>query len=431
MYELRPTQAEATDIAVNHLQRGRDGGLLYASCGWGKSIVIANIAKRLGAPVLVLQPSIELLIQNYEKMMSYEPDFDVTLYSASANKKEIGQVTYATVGSIKDYTLFKGFKYILLDEAQLISPKDMTGMYGKLFRSLGNPTKLGFTGTPFRLVQKFIREKAIVNGRDVQEEYYTSTVVPLNRIPNLKAKSQNMPTFLYKNIIYTIEMETLMRDNWLVRPQYDLSYSKPFDYSNLKMNTTGNNFDNDALEEFVTSPNRLKQAFQACKDFEDKGERSNLVFCASVGQAEKLAEMLRKSGSKAESLRHDAKDRKDIINRFKNGDTTHLINYKILGVGFDHPPLGAITVARPIISPEAWVQIGGRVVRKDPNNPNKIAMIADVAGVSKRLGRIETIRVAKEEGGFRNEIVSEVGILSNKPLFKFRIESERFKKLVE
>ena len=58
-------------------------------------------------------------------------------------------------------------------------------------------------------------------------------------------------------------------------------------------------------------------------------------------------------------------------------------------------------------------------------------MIADVAGVSKRLGRIETIRVAKEEGGFRNEIVSEVGILSNKPLFKFRIESERFKKLVE
>src|SRR6478752_4041723 len=253
-YELRPTQVQASKIMVDTLHMGKGGSFVYGSCGWGKSVLIADVASKLDKNVLVLQPSKELLIQNYNKMLSYGVD-GVTQYSASVNKKDIGKITYATIGSIKDYDQFRDFGYILIDEAHCVSPKDMTGMYGKFFRAIGNPPFVGLTGTPYRLEQKFVKEKCIRNGEEEIETFYTSSVVPLNRIPNRKAESQGLPTFIFGKMIYKIEMLELMDQKWLVTPEYDLSYAKEFDYSKLKMNTTGSNFDEKALEAFVNSPN--------------------------------------------------------------------------------------------------------------------------------------------------------------------------------
>lgn len=431
MIQLRPSQTEASKKAIEYFGKGKSGGLIYGSCGWGKSILIADIASKLNAPVLVLQPRKELLIQNFNKIKAYGVA-DVEMYSASVKKKNIGNITYATIGSIKDYSLFKQFKYVLIDEAHVVSPKDMTGMYGKFFQAMGNPAVLGLTGTPYRLVQKFVKEKAIKNGVEEDETFYTASVVPLNRIPNKKADKQGLNTFFFNNIIYKIEMMDLMNQSWLVRPEYDLSYSGPFDYAKLKMNTLGSDFDGAALEAFVNSPDRLKNVFQACKDKDDKGVVSNLVFCSSVTQAKNVVDLLKKAGSKADYIAsNEPKERDYKIAAFKGGDITHLMNYGILHTGYDHPELTDVTNARPIISPELWTQICGRPIRLDPNNPNKKATITDVAGVCKRLGRAETIQMKKEEGGFRDEIVSEVGVLSNRALFKFRVESDKLKNLAK
>mgnify|MGYP003644775235 CR=1 FL=1 len=67
---------------------------------FGKSLVISKIAKELDAPTIVFQPSKELLLQNIEKLEWFGGE--ATIYSASCGKKELSNLTYATIGSVKN-----------------------------------------------------------------------------------------------------------------------------------------------------------------------------------------------------------------------------------------------------------------------------------------------------------------------------------------
>ncbi len=85
MYRLRPYQQQAADVAVRYFKdRSVTGnGVMVLPTGSGKSLVIADIAARLGAPVLVFQPSKEILEQNYAKLCAYDI-LECSVYSACA-----------------------------------------------------------------------------------------------------------------------------------------------------------------------------------------------------------------------------------------------------------------------------------------------------------------------------------------------------------
>ena len=116
-YELRDYQKASSNEAVRRLRT--DAGkpfILVLATGAGKSLVIADICHQLDAPTLILQPSKEILEQNYAKLKSYGVE-NVSMYSASAGEKKISKYTYATIQSIyKKPELFKDFKYVILDE---------------------------------------------------------------------------------------------------------------------------------------------------------------------------------------------------------------------------------------------------------------------------------------------------------------------------
>ena len=92
MYRLRPYQQQAADVAVRYFKDRTTtaNGIMVLPTGSGKSLVIADIAARLGAPVLVFQPSKEILEQNYAKLCAYDI-LECAVYSASCNSKEIGR----------------------------------------------------------------------------------------------------------------------------------------------------------------------------------------------------------------------------------------------------------------------------------------------------------------------------------------------------
>jgi len=114
-YILRKYQLDAAEAGVKSLTE-RKQGVLVCPSGSGKSLVIAEICHKLDEPVLILQPSREILLQNYEKLLSYGIT-DVGIYSASAGEKTIGKYTFCTIGSIyKKPELFKQFKYCCIDE---------------------------------------------------------------------------------------------------------------------------------------------------------------------------------------------------------------------------------------------------------------------------------------------------------------------------
>lgn len=62
--------------------------------------------------------------------------FMVSIYSASFNSKNISKVCFATIGSIKDYDSFKHFRYVIVDEMDLVPVNKPNSMYISYLRQL-------------------------------------------------------------------------------------------------------------------------------------------------------------------------------------------------------------------------------------------------------------------------------------------------------
>lgn len=116
--KLRDNQELPVAIGVEFFKTPKmQPSIIVAPTAFGKSIVIAHIARGIGERVLVLQPSKELLEQNYNKFTTLGGE--ASIYSASMGEKEIGDVTYATIGSIINIAHeFRslGFTKVIIDE---------------------------------------------------------------------------------------------------------------------------------------------------------------------------------------------------------------------------------------------------------------------------------------------------------------------------
>lgn len=405
MYELRDYQEESVRAGLWYFAKYRKPFVIQAATGAGKSIIIAELCHRLNEPVLILQPSKELLEQNYAKLKSYGID-DIAIYSASKKSKEIGKYTYATIGSIyKKPELFMHFKHVIIDECHQVNPKKLDGMYTSFLRAIGTMNVCGLTATPYRIDQKFYMKGG--------ERLYTATLKMINRIP----------PFFFKKIIYKIETAELINKGYLSPIKYfvqDVSLEK------LKVNTTGADFTVESLEEFWDS-DKLQSIANAIEHI-NRERKMSLTFCSSIRQAWDIREILQDMGLPSEVVTSKtlADDRERIVAAFKAGELRHILNVGIFTTGFDVPALDNVVLARPTMSLALYYQMVGRGVRKDPGDPSKVLHVYDFAGVVDRLGRVETIKLAKEEDGFRDMIVSEAGVMTNKPLFTFKVKRKMF-----
>ena len=148
-YQLRDYQRDASIAAVRAFtSKKANNGLLILPTGAGKSLVIADIASKLDGPLLVFQPSKEILEQNFAKLQSYGC-WDASIYSASVGYKDINRITFATIGSVINHKEdFAHFKNVMIDECHLVNSK--AGMY-KDFLESADRRVVGLTATPYRL----------------------------------------------------------------------------------------------------------------------------------------------------------------------------------------------------------------------------------------------------------------------------------------
>ena len=157
MITLRSNQSEPINKAIAFFNEKKPKpSLIVLPTAWGKSILTAFVAKNCTDKLLVLQPSKELLEQNYKKYLSLCGFVtNAGIYSASFGRKDIAQITYATIGSIKSLgATFKqmGFTKMLIDEAHLY-PRESDSMLGKFLEESGITHVLGITATPVKLRQ--------------------------------------------------------------------------------------------------------------------------------------------------------------------------------------------------------------------------------------------------------------------------------------
>lgn len=407
-YKLRPYQTFAVGRGLWHLMRVKDKPfIIQMATGAGKSIVIAAMAKEMDGDVLVLQPTRELVLQNYEKFVSYDTGIDVGIYSASLKRKEIRKITYATIQSVyKKPELFKHFKYLIIDECHQVDPKNFEkGMYMSFIKACGFHHICGLTATPYRLQQKFFTEDG--------ERYYASELKMINRIH----------PFFWKGIEVQIETGKLIEQGFLspiLYRQVDLGGE-----NELKINNDGSEYTPESVREYWQNDIRLMKLVQVIQKIDSKCQR-NLIFCSSLLQAHRTHQMLAKLGIRSEVIDGStpADLRAALVAEYRAGGFKHMINVGVFTTGFDVPELDCVVLARNTISPALYYQMVGRGVRLDPARPDKKLRVYDLVRLSEKLGRVETIKVSKEEDGFRDVVTSEVGELTGKPLFKFAMNKE-------
>ena len=372
-YELRDNQKAAVKACEEFLLQDKPKpAVVVAPTGYGKSILIGAVANLCETSVIVLQPSVELLKQNLEKYESYG-NF-ASVYSASAGQKEIGHVTFATIGSVKDLGKTfreRGVKVLLVDECHASYPPEEGSMFRKFIDDLKPTHILGFTATPFRL-------KTYGDLR--------------NNWTQLNMLTSGRPT-VFKDIIHVTQIQELVRDKFWAKLNYEML---DFDTSTLRLNSTGAEYTEQSVQRAIIEQGVNENVFKRCKKLIEEGKNA-LVFMDSVENAKILAEQL---GEKAACVDGEMKkkDRAQIIEDFKNNKIQIVTNQSVLTCGFDKPDLQTVIMARPTNSLALLYQIFGRGVR-NPEYPNlKECLIIDFCNNVKRFGKIEDLRVVNKEG---------------------------------
>lgn len=402
-YQLRPYQIQASDAAVRFFnnKKSERNGILVLPTGAGKSLIVADIASKLRQCVLVLQPSKEILEQNYAKYRSYGMD-NCSIYSASFNKKEISEVTFATIGSIMaQIDDFDHFHAIIIDECHGVNP--IGGQYATFIKKVKRKV-LGLTATPYRLNNaQGIRTKEkgfMPNGSFKTEDYFIDDVHP---IPGVELTNACILKFLtrtrpriFHDVLYEVSIQSLLQQGFLAKLRYfDLS---SIDTRRVKRNSTGRDYDEQSLsEEFARCglANQLSDIVRRLLNPKDgKPRKGILVFTQFIDESEQLAREV--EGVAVVTGATKKRERERILQDFKDGKIKVLANVGVLTTGFDYPELDTVVMARPTMSLAMWYQIVGRAIRPFEG---KDGWIVDLGENIKRFGKVDDLQLQIEGPG--------------------------------
>lgn len=407
---LRPYQQEAVDTLFKKWDKGDIRPcVLCLSTGAGKSWVISEIINRVHEPVLVLQPSKEILEQNVEKLeLSGFPAKDIAVCSASAGSWEIDKVTFATIGTIaKHYKYCKHFTTIIVDECDCVNCDEANGQYLTFFNNLRGegvtPKITGLTATPFR--NQSFRDK---NGLP------TLYCRPLTRIHTTGGKGTPYGDWFWTGgIIYKCEIPYLQELGYLVKTKY---YQVDTDWSFVKNYPTTVDFDTDGMTRWMENDRNLSRFHQAVAWCKDNGFKT-IVFTPNIEMNGRLTNCIRSLGATADtmdSLNDSRKSRQAKMGAFRTGEFQFLVNVGMVGRGVDVPSVDCVILARPTKSLQLYMQYIGRALRLDPEQPDKIARIFDLSGNVARFGRVEDVHLTTQKHKCRNGHMMDKDIIAIK-----------------
>lgn len=183
-------------------------------------------------------------------------------------------------------------------------------------------------------------------------------------------RSDNRPLGdLYETMVQGVTVK------WLI----DNHFLAPFDYYSVNLNDVCNGEidDEKALSELLT---KSKIYGDVIKNWKELGNNlQTVVYCCSVKHSKDVTEAFNNAGIKA--LHFDgttpAQERKEIVQKFRNGEIKVLCNCDLISMGFDMPDIGCVMLLRPSNSASLYIQQSGRALRF---KPNKKAIIIDMVG---------------------------------------------------
>jgi DNA repair protein RadD len=371
--ELRDYQKKSADIIINYLNSEKVPvpKLCVYPTASGKSYIIAQTARNLEGKTIVLQPSKELLEQNLEKFRNLGGE--ASIYSASFKKKEISEVTYATIGSIiKEAKNIKDLKFnnLIIDEADRYS-RSKNGTLQKFIITSGIKKVIGLTATPFKLT-------TVSDRFDYRNNH---SILKMLTKRGVGGK-------FYNDILDIIQIKEIVDKGFWAKLEYDV---RKTDTSKLYFNTTGADYSSHSLTDFYFINNIENKIID---DVKNNNFTSCIIFVPNIEIAERLSVLIPESRY-VHSLMPN-KEREKVIQDYREKKIRIIINVNILSVGFDHPEIDLLINARPTPS-LAWVyQAFGRGTRIHPNKEK--CKIIDYGNNVIKFGELENLHFEKIKG---------------------------------
>lgn len=400
-FSLRSYQKDAVDVAM---ESDLDHILLVLSTGLGKSYLIAELGRRnLKKHILVFQPNKEILEQNVEKF-KLATGKEPSILSASAKKWELGNITFSTIGTAKNrmQEIAKlGIDLIILDEAQEYPVNSDDSVITKLLEEIHFEGKvIGLTATPFVTYKEKIGAGSSKDGTKRYIEFDGYREILTNPVPGIGES-------FWRDILYNTSPSDSFDKGFLVKPEYRLFPSDALKKASsiLKLSRDKQAYTEESIKAFDAYMINFYKAY--AEKLKERHQRT-IIFVGTIEIAEKLASEI-KDGY-CVSTRTNAKDRKEILEKFKKNSKKHIVvfNVSVLGRGFDAPNCDAIAFFTPTRSLIRYMQFVGRCLRPNPEDPNKKPFVYDLDLVDqngdprstlKRFGKVEDIYLEKDLTG--------------------------------
>lgn len=359
MKQLRPYQQDAVNECWKALKLNDEPVLLMASVGAGKSLMLADILltmARAGKRALCLVNNAELVRNNCATLI--DEGGKASIYCAALGSKDSSApVVFGTPQSIlnginkNDPIARIKFNIIVVDEAHAINYLNHRSSFMRILRHYKQEYPemrvLGATGTNFRF-----KGAAIVG-----------------------------PDCLFKTQVGNITTEQLIRDDYLIEPQFEVDKNLVLDFSQVRIKSNGQ-FDQKQLESVVERSARLTELIchQVVHIMETQARRGVFFFATTKKHAFEILSHLPMAESAIILGETPQEERTRILDDARIGKIKYLVNIAIISVGVDVPAYDTLAYLRPTESLVLLVQTMGRVLRLSPATNKKDALVLDFAG---------------------------------------------------
>lgn len=326
--QLRDYQKKLINGLRNSMTNGHKNIMVQSPAGSGKSITMAEIAKR------ITQHEMNVLFVVHRRELVKQIKSTFVKWGVNMNFCEIYMVQTATRRLEK---LIKP-EYIFVDEAH----HSLAKTYKRIFDYFPVAHVIGFTATPIRL-----------SGKGFREVYDDLIIGP--KIDWL-IKNHYLAPFTY----YSVNLID----------QKQLKRSSTGDYTRQSMENAGKNIIyGDVINAYKKLANNSKA----------------IIYSYSVHSCKQVAEEFNRNHILAQEVdgKTDKDTRKKAMQDFRTGKIKVLVNAELYGEGVDVPDCQTVIMLRPTQSLSLFIQQSMRCMRY---KPGKNAIIIDQVANYTRFG---------------------------------------------
>lgn len=317
---LRSYQSRLVEAAEKSLRK-KGNTLLKAATGAGKTIMLADLARRIGGRTLILQHRQELVAQNRAKFESVNPGVRTSVIDASG-RSWAGDAVFAMQQTLtRHLDELPQFDLVIVDEVHHVVART----YADIIDAATPPMLAGFTATPARGDKKSLRK-------------------------------------YFDNMAGSVGIRELVGLGFLVPPRaFIVDVGVQARLSAIKTPSAfGDQREVEAVLDTVPINAEVVRHWQ-----EKAADRQTVVFASTVKHAEDVCQTFIAAGVRAAVVTGAMPDRerREILAAFDRREIQVITNVAVLTEGWDSQPVSCVILLRQCSEQGPLIQMAGRGLR--------------------------------------------------------------------